>query len=407
MYQLIAVLISFSIIPILIKKKLKLSFTLLITAGVLGVFSNIGLMNIFNSVLQVFLNSGPRDTVLIVMMVSVLGGLMGHYKILERIVAILEKIIRNKKNILMIIPAFIGLLIIPGGALLSAPFVDDLGKELKLPSERRAAINLIFRHIAMFILPYSTGLLIISSSLPEMSIVRIIALNSVFVGALIVVGYFLFIRDIEVEISSKRENLSKNLIELIILTSPIYLPVLMNLTIGLSFYLALLFSIAIVYILSDKKDFMKNTINSISWHTALTVVAILIMKEMILNMDGLLALFTSLFNNSQHILLTLLIFLVTSMFFGFITGNQGAALAIILPMVTQIDVSNDMLYVYIYFAYCAAFIGYFFSPLHLCQAFTIEVMQVKTGDLYREYRKYAAIMFMILIGTFFIFRTIL
>lgn len=406
MYQLFAVLISFSIIPILIKKKIKLSYTLLITAGILSIFSNIGVMNILQSVLGVFINSASRATVLTVMMVSILGGIMGHYKILEKIVSSLEKIIKNKKNILMIIPAFIGLLVIPGGALLSAPFINDLGKDLKLSSARRAAINLVFRHIAMFIMPYSTGLLIVASSFPNLSIMRIISLNIIFIGLVIVVGYFLYIRDINVEIPSVRDNLGKNLLEIIILTSPIYIPVIINLATGLPFYITLLFSILIVYFLSDKKNFVKNFINSVGWNTVLTVVAILIIKEIILRMDSLLFIFNNMFNTNTSIIYTLFIFLMASIFFGFITGNQGAALAIILPMIAQLDVGINMLYVYIYFAYCSAFMGYFFSPLHLCQVFTIQVMGAKTGDLYREYSKYAVLMLLILMVTFFIFRSI-
>lgn len=404
MYQLFAVIISFSIIPILIKKKVKLSFTLLITAGVLGALSSLGFKNIWDSVLDVFLKSASRTTVLTVLMVSILGGLMGHYKILGKIVSTLEKIIRNKKNILMIIPALIGFLTVPGGALLSAPFINNLGKELKLLPERRAAINLVFRHVAMFIMPYSTGILIVSSSFPEIKVMKIIALNFVFISLLMLVGYFLFIKDIKVEITSGREDVFKNLMKLIALTSPIYIPVIINLVTGLPFYITLLFSILIVYFLSNKDNYIKNLIKSISWHTVLTVVAILIVKEIILRMDSLLALFTNIFNSNESILSTLLIFLLISLFFGFITGNQGAALAVILPMLVQLNLSGNELYIYIYFVYGAAFVGYFFSPLHLCQAFTVQLMGAKTGDLYKEYWKYAVLMFLILISTFFIFK---
>ena len=404
MYELFAVIISFSIIPILVKKKVKLGFTLLITAGILGILSKLGLGNIWNSVLDVFLNSASRTTVLTVLMVSILGGLISHYKILEEIVNTLEKLIRNKKNILIIIPGLIGFLTVPGGALLSAPFINKLGKELKLSPERRAVINLVFRHIAMFIMPYSTGLLIVSSSFPEMNIMKVIGLNFVFISILVLVGYFLFIKDIRVEIIAERGNIPKNLMKLMILTSPIYIPVILNLITGLPFYITLLFSVVIVYFLSNKEDFIKNFINSISWHTVLTVVAILIIKEIILRMDNLLVLFTTIFNTNENILYTLAIFLLISLFFGFITGNQGAALAVILPMLAQLNVSTNELYIYIYFVYVAAFMGYFFSPLHLCQAFTVEIMGGNTGDLYKEYKKYAVIMFLVLISTFFIFR---
>ncbi len=105
-----------------------------------------------------------------VIMVSILGGLMNHYKILDKIVETLLLMVRSKKNILMIIPAMIGVLIIPGGALLSAPFINNIGEEIKLTPARRAAINLVFRHITMFILPYSTSLLVVSASIPNINI---------------------------------------------------------------------------------------------------------------------------------------------------------------------------------------------------------------------------------------------
>jgi integral membrane protein (TIGR00529 family) len=406
MYQLLVVIISFSLIPILIKRKIKLSYTLLIIAAILAIFSNIGIKSATNSVFNVFLNSPSRSTVLTVMMISILGGLMGHYKILEGIVEALEKVIKNKKNILMIIPAFIGLLVIPGGALLSAPFINNLGEELNVPPPKRAAINLIFRHIAMYIMPFSTGLLIVASSFPDLSIGKIILYNMLFVTLIIITGYFLFIKDIKVNVVAKRENLASNLMKLVILTSPIYLPVVISLSTGLPFYVTLLISIVVVYFLGSKKNFIIILVKSISWHTILTMIAILIIKEIILNMDSLLEIFMTMFSNNDNIFYTLLIFFVTSLFFGFITGNQGASLAIILPMISQLNVSNNMLYIYIYFAYVSAFMGYYFSPLHLCQAFTVELMGVNTVDLYKEYKYYAPIMFVILIGTFFFLRLI-
>ena len=218
MYQLIAVIICFSIIPILIRKKVKLSYTLLIVAGILALFSGIGFKSAISSVINVFSHESSRSTVLTVFMISILGGLMGHYKILEDIVESLEKVIINKKNILMIIPAFIGLLVIPGGALLSAPFINNLGEELSIRPPKRAAINLIFRHIAMFVMPFSTGLLIVASSFPNLNIARLLLYNILFVSLIVLTGYFLFIKGIKVDNQSERKNLVKNLLKIIFLS---------------------------------------------------------------------------------------------------------------------------------------------------------------------------------------------
>jgi hypothetical protein len=162
MYQLFAVILSFLCIPILFRLKIKLSKTLFITAGILGLLSGIGIDSIKEAVLSVFIDSSSLSTLLAVSMVTILSGLMKEYGILDKIVESMAAIIKNKKIILMIVPALIGMLIVPGGALLSAPFINNLGEEMDIKVSRRAAINLVFRHIAMFVLPYSTSLLIIA-----------------------------------------------------------------------------------------------------------------------------------------------------------------------------------------------------------------------------------------------------
>jgi len=130
MAQLFVVLIVFLLIPLLGRFKLKLSYILLISCGVLALFSGMGAQAAWQSVTNIFTDFSSLNTILSVMMVSILGGLMKNYKILDRIVSSIYQIIQNKKIILMILPALIGILIVPGGALLSAPFIYEMGEEL-------------------------------------------------------------------------------------------------------------------------------------------------------------------------------------------------------------------------------------------------------------------------------------
>ncbi len=406
MAQLVSILISFSFIPIFIRLKVKLSYTILISAGILAILSGLGFETFGGIVISIFTNPSSRTTLLTVMMVSILGGLMKHYKILDKVVETILLIIRNKKNALMIIPAIIGILIIPGGALLSAPFINNIGEGMNIPSSRRAAINLVFRHIAMFLLPYSTSLLIVSATLPDLNIFKLILLNLFFVISIIITGYFFFLKNVESEILPPRKNIGNSLLKLAIYTSPIYIAVIINAITNLPFHITLMVSVFIVYLLSDKKDFIKVLIRSLNWSTVLTVAGVLIMKEIILNMEGLIGLFNNMFNSSSGILSMIGIFLISSFFFGYITGNITASLAIILPMLSQLNIAGEIIYIYTYFAFGSAFIGYYFSPLHLCQAFTLEHMGVTTGELYKEYRFYAPTLLLILIVSTFIFKFI-
>lgn len=403
MIQLVTVIISFLFIPILNRLKFKLSNTLLITAVILGLITGLGPLETTRSFIDVFVIKSSLSTVLTVMMVSIFGGLMKHYGILDQIVSSMISVINNKKNILMIIPAMIGVLLIPGGALLSAPFINNLGQDMKIPPVRRVAINLVFRHISMFILPYSTMLLLATSSFPDISMGKLILLNLIFVIFMIIMGYILYIKDIIPEKKNNNHFNLRDILQLLVYTSPIYICVIINMMTGLEFYITIIASIFIVYLLSDKKDFLKITIKSLNVSTVLTVIAILSMKETILKLDELLLIFSRLFAESNSMLAIMLVFLITSFFFGFITGSTGPSMAVTLPMLVQLNPSENMLYIYLYFCCATSFIGYFFSPLHLCQAFTLQHMEVSTGELYKEYRILAPMLVILLfISVFFL-----
>jgi hypothetical protein len=379
----------------------------LTTAIVLGVVSGIGMSSFFDAVTGIFKNPSSQNTILVVTMVSILGGVMKHYGILEVIVDTMQKVIGSKRNIITIIPAMVGFLTIPGGAILSAPFVNRIGEEIDLSPPRRAAINLVFRHLAMFLLPFSTSIIIVPTILPDFSIPFLILLNSVFVAGIVITGYIMFLRDIRLEQVGAKERNLKNILKLALYISPIYVCVIITGITGMPFYLTMFASLLIVYILGNKKDFLKTMVKSINYKIVITVTSVLIMQSTIMKMTDMLEIFNNIFKASDNFLTIMLVLLITSTFFGFMTGYKVAALAITLPLIAQLNVSYEMVHVYVYVATGCAFIGYFFSPLHLCQAFTVQIMNVSTLDLYKEYRLYAPILILILVVSAFVFSLIL
>lgn len=392
MKQLVIVILSYLLIPYLIRKKIKLSYTLMITATFLSAFSGIGPESILTILRSLMTSESSLNTILVVAMVSILGGLMKHYGLLERVVETLQRITGNKKVSIILIPALIGVLIVPGGAMLSAPFVNTIGEELGIIPARRAAINLVFRHVAMFVLPFSTSLLVIGSILPELNIYKIIGLNLVMIAVMLLLGHQLFLKEVKVQTVEKSGYQLNDLKDLLIYSSPIYICVLINLIFGVPFYVAMLASLAMAYVLSDKKDFLKIGKKSFNGHIVLTVMAVLVMKDVIIHMDDLMGLVNTLFSASGSILTVFAVIFFTSLLIGYITGYSVASLAITLPLISELGASLGMLHIYTYFAFGCAFIGYFFSPLHLCQAFTLQLMGVTTNELYAQYKLYAPLL---------------
>lgn len=395
MTQLLVALGSFVLLPIMIRKKIKLSTSLLIVAFIIAILSGLGLESYFRTLVGVFMKPNSRDTVLTVLMVGILGGLMKHYGLLEKVVDTLLKVITSKKIILMIIPSMIGLMSVPGGAILSAPFINRIGEEVNLERPRRAVINLIFRHVSMMVLPFTTSLLFIRAGLPDVNIYKVVGYGFIFVASTVFLGYNLFIKDIKTEKGVRDKNVLGNILKFLLYTSPIYISVIVNAITGLPFFVSMVFSVFAAFLLSNKSGFINQVIKGININTILIVVSVLLLKDIILQLDQMLLLVESLLSKIDSGIGILLIFALVSVVFGFITGYPTSSLAITLPMLGMMNLPDGQVHVYAYFLLVLSFLGYFFSPLHLCQVLTAGEMRVATGDLYKEYKKYAPIQFLV------------
>jgi integral membrane protein (TIGR00529 family) len=80
------------------------------------------------------------------MLVNVLGIAMKQTGVSDRLAPALQRLFRSRRFALAAIPMIMGLLPTPGGIMLSAPMVRDLGDALNVERSRLAAINFLFRH---------------------------------------------------------------------------------------------------------------------------------------------------------------------------------------------------------------------------------------------------------------------
>ena len=399
MNQLLITLASFALIPILIKKKMKLSNTIFVVTIIISLLSGIGIDGLGKTVFKIFTNPNSLDTIITVAMVGMLGSLMKHYGILDGIVNTMLKVISNKKIVMMLIPSMIGVLVVPGGAVLSAPFINSLGEEMNIEPPKRAAINLIFRHISMFLLPFSTVLLFVKASIPEINIYKVIAFSIPFLAGIMAIAYYLYLRGSGNGKEVKSTDRGRSILKLLILTIPIYISVVINVITGLPFFISMLGSIISVYFLGNKKDFMRTVIKSFNLHTVLMVLSILILKDVILQLGDMLSLVEGALSGMGSGIGVMIVFTIVSIFFGYITGYPTSALAITLPLLSMMEMSMNSIHIYVYFLLTASFAGYFCSPLHLCQVLTLGEMKVGTLELYKEYKVFAALQLAVIYGS--------
>ncbi|TFF97272.1 MAG: DUF401 family protein, partial [Promethearchaeota archaeon] len=209
---MIHVLLIFFIVLgfILILSKYELGIVL--SAGAL-LFAILAQINIIDSLLAVLLNPSIILLAIAVTMIPILGEIMSESGLMLELV---QKMKISKKTSLMMTPAFFGLLPVAGGALMSAPILDQIDSNLN--SDQKVAINVWYRHVLIFIYPISSALIIAS-------IITGIPLYLIFISllmpfiVLILIGYVILIRKIENEdIESERDvkRVIRNLLPLII-----------------------------------------------------------------------------------------------------------------------------------------------------------------------------------------------
>ncbi len=399
MQEFFAVIGSFLIIPVLSRKKVPLGIAICACAVLMALLGGLGAFDFANVISNTFFNFNKVQQLLVVAEFSIIGVLLKKYKIIDEVLDNLTKVIKNEKAILMLIPALIGMLTVPGGAIMSVPLVDQLGERSNISKPHRAIINLVFRHIPMNILPYATSFLVVASISPRISIYKLIGLNSIFMMMYFIAAYYIYIRKAQSSPSPHYSFEWINLVKLLKFTSPIYVAVLLNLLLGVPFYLGVLVNLLIVYLIHPTKTFLMDSLRAFSFNVLYALIGVYLIQGIMGRMESLNSFLASILMNPNTIILGII---AASMFFGITTGFSPTALGVILPILITLPLSDNMLLMYCHFTFCWAFVGYFFSPMHLCQIFTCEYLKVSIGDLYKDYWKFFVSLATVLVLNYFV-----
>jgi len=154
MYALIAMLLALGVLVVLVRLKVKLGLSMVLSSLALAILLGVRPGELWAVVVEEW-NSKPlsRTTgymfvtlVALVTLVNVLGVAMKETGVSHRLAGALQGIFRSRRLALAAIPMMMGLLPTPGGIMLSAPMVRQLGDDIGIDRDRSAAVNFLFRH---------------------------------------------------------------------------------------------------------------------------------------------------------------------------------------------------------------------------------------------------------------------
>jgi len=351
----------FSLAVILVISRTSLPIALMTGAVMLGLIC-LPFSQFLASIGETFTDPNVLILSLSMGIIPILGGTM---KSSGQIDSLIENLRINRKSLLAVSAAIMGLLPMPGGALLSAPILEKAGKGVE--PELVAAINNWFRHLFILAYPLSPAL-IASAKMSNLDVYRAILYLLPSVGLAILIGYAFLLRRVNGEfVRSSRFSLPGLLIPLCIILAAPVLDFTLKRVFDLGIYSTLVgVSTAVILsiLLSKQKLNLKEIVKRMRpWNFGMIILAMFLYLNIFQQTDVRQVI-------SGIPLPPLMLAIIAGFILGLSTGRVLLPASIIIPV--YLASGSGMSYPDFALIYTALFFGYIISPVHPCLVVTAE-----------------------------------
>lgn len=382
MIELLKLALVFLLIVFLINRRISLGLSVLSGGVFLGLLFRLPVFEMFKYMGIAVVEWPTIHLLLIVLFILVFGELLKSLKSLENLSTGLENLIRNVKLLLTLLPALVGLLPMPAGAMMSAPMVEHLGAKRNLSPEVKMVVNYWFRHILEFTWPLYLGV-ILTASLLSISFWKVILAQIPLSLAMILSGVLFCSSRIKTEksYSQRKGGLFENLGLAFKGTLPVLVVVGLNLSLKIDLVLALGLTIILFGLIGKIPipKWMEMIRKAITLDIVILILSVMIFNKLITVSGAIQTVPRSLadFGISPIFAIIAIPFTV-----GLLTGMTSAFVAISYPVLFSFISPNGINYGYMMLAYGAGFAGVMLSPVHLCLIVTKDYFKASFKKIY-------------------------
>jgi len=379
---LVAFIIALAVFAGLLYKRIGLGISLSVAALLLGLLT-IGPTQTLKTLLETLEDYNALTVTFASFAIMLLSQIYKETGLIDVLTESIGGLIRNSKVILGLIPAIIGLMPVAGGALMSAPMVDEEAKKLKLDRVKRAYINFWFRHTIFPIYPISS-LLILTAMLTQTPMFSIIYRQIPVVIGMIIIGYFIGLWKVKPvrnggDESSRSMSEGSYLIRFLFSFSPILFIMLLVAAFGVNVAISAFAGVLFFILISKPKvNILAKVFRNWSvYEITLAAFGAFFFRNAIKS-SGLSEIISGTLIHGNFDETIILIFL--PLVLAFLMGSPSGGIAVSVPILSEIldftAKSTSLLYM-------SAFLGYLGAPTHLCLAFTVEYFKSSLSKLYK------------------------
>lgn len=372
-----------ALIIVLLRFRWNLGFVLVLASAVTGLFFGLGPEQIARDTLDAAIDLLTLQLVAIVLLITLLGEILRSTLQLEGLIRSLGDLFTDRRWLLVLIPMLIGMLPMVGGAMFSAPMVDEVSRGLKVDRDRRTFLNYWFRHVMEPVFPLYPSL-VVAAGLMGVSVQTLTRTQwPLFVSA-IVAGLLFGLVGIRKEWSSgiNRPERKETLVLLLKSIWPIALVLILAIAFQIGLIISLLVTIGLMIVverLGPKK--LWKVVRKTPVGTAPIILGAMIFRYILETSSAIEQVSGELSNLGIPVpIIVFAVPLLAALLTGLALPGFAIGFPIVFPLVGADVVGSG----YGMLAYAGGMVGVMLSPMHLCLALTRVYFKAEWGGIYRR-----------------------
>jgi integral membrane protein (TIGR00529 family) len=380
--EILALIISVVLIVLLVRFRVDLGVSMLAGAATLALV--VGRAPLWTLV-ELGRAAIAHDTLLLlariitIMALSALAGKLGY---LDRFASGLRALISDNRIVIALIPAFGGMLPMPGGTMLTAPMVESAVSTGHATPEQKLFVSYWFRHVWEYIWPLYPGV-VVGAALVNRPVSDFFLYNWPITLAAIASGAFFVLRRVDAGRNHRsRDGVGGGWKNILIGVWPFGVVVAGVLVLEIELILVILAVIVVLVILERPAgmDIWRAFRRGTEFQIVTLIVGVAAYQHLLGAVSVVDAIPPLLLRMS---LPEVVVIAVVPMIIGLVTGVTLAFIAVSFPLLIPLMGGPDINMELVMLGFASGFVGCLLSPVHLCLVITREYFGASWGGIYR------------------------
>ncbi|BAL80940.1 DUF401 family protein [Caldisericum exile] len=382
MKDLVFLIFALVLVGIFVRLKINIAISIFLTAIITSLFKGLGFFAVLHLMLKTLMHVDTINMIFVIIIVTYLGELLKTSYLLSDITSDFKKIL-SPKAFLPLFSLVVGLLPMPGGALVSAPMVEEGASDVEIYPNEKALLNFWFRHVWEPISPLYPEFLL-GVSILGTTIGKVISIQWPISLGMLLSGIVFIIPLIKSDTKPKDRislflalDIAKNLSTIILIF------VMLLIFKKLPSFIAMLFGLLYLVILRKvplhtlKVSFKYKKV----FEYAFLIYSIFFLREIVTSTNFAQSVFIELqqLGAPEHLILFALPFSI-----GFLAGISSASIGIAYPLLMPLlKVHNVLVSSNVLIAYLGVWTALLFTPMHLCLSLSVDYFKTEFGKVYK------------------------